>query len=334
MKNKKGFSVVELMLAIALSGMVLLAFLDVMQYMRILENKVRIKADSRTTQTLGERFLWMALKSAAPSFNNVPLADDNGRNFYALNRDVASGTLPAASLTRVYTMNLKAGSKTTFLAMISDNTVSSAKDGYAEAIFLDPTKFYNITLTASPSTTGLSWTMFRDYVGAMNPNFLVKTTQAIEIYIPSTFRDAGASVATMPKSTSYFIRCDNNHANACATEHFNGLISFRNAQNSAVVINSFDDYLKTMPSASGGIPPLVARVVKLIRYELRKTNIQSYGTDAGDLYYTTWDGTQFASPVLIADRVTSVVFRRPDITDPTITIDLTAQSVESRIEGK
>src|SRR5689334_12322432 len=140
MKNNRGYSITELMLAVAISGMVLLAFMDIMQFMRIMENRARIRADSRTTQSLGERYLWMGLKNAAPSFNNLPVLDDANLNFYDLNRDVATGTIPAASLTRNFTMSFASG-KTTFMALLSETTVANVQTGAPEVILLDPARF-------------------------------------------------------------------------------------------------------------------------------------------------------------------------------------------------
>ncbi len=319
MKDNKGFSIIELSIAIALLGIVLLAFMDVMQYMRIMENRVKIRADSHTSQTLGERFLWMGLKNAAPSFNNIPMLDDNGFNFYDLNRDVPSNSIPNA--TRILTLNL-IGGQTTFFALLSESTTANVSSGAPEVMFLDPAKFYQINDLAAPAATPFNWTFFRNYILAQNPNFLAKATQVLEIYVPSTFRNIGAPVSTMPNSTSYFLRCTSSPT-PCNTENFGGMVSFKNAADNTVSIANFDDFVKTIPPASGGIPPILARVVRMVRYQLQPK--PSYATGIGDLSYSTWDGAGFTAPVLIADRVKQVVLQRPNITDPTITIDLTLE---------
>lgn len=329
MRDNKGFTITELCIAIALSGMVLLAFMDIMQYMRIMENRIRVKSDSQTTQSLAERYVWMHLKNAAPSFNNISQLDDNNQKFYDLNRDLAA-TASTAGMTRKLTLNLTGG-KTSFLALLSESTTAQLKNGYAEVIFLDPVKFYNISLASTPAVTALNWSLFRNFVNDLNPNFLAKATQVLEVYVPSTMRNVGAPTSTMPNSTSYFIRCTNVPATPCNTESFGGLVSFKNAQNNAVSITDFDNYLKTIPSSSGGIPPLLARSVRLIKYELKKNTVMNYGNNAGDFYYSTWNGVNFDPPVLIGDRIIQVVFARPNISDPTITIDVTPQTANQRL---
>ncbi|MBS1968796.1 MAG: prepilin-type N-terminal cleavage/methylation domain-containing protein [Bdellovibrionales bacterium] len=328
MKNNRGFSLTELCIAIALGGMVLLAFMDVMQYMRVMENRIRVKADSQTTQSLAERYMWMHLKNAAPSFNNLPMLDDTNQKFFDLNRDLAA-TSSSLGLTRKLTMNLTGG-KTVFTALLSESTTAQVQNGYPEVIFLDPTKFYNISLGSS-SNIPLNWDKFRNFINALNPNFLVKATQVLEVYIPSTMRNVGAATTVTPNSTSYFLRCTNVPGSSCSTEDFGGLVSFRNAQNNAIAITDFDNYLKTIPPAGGGIPPILARSVRLIRYELKPNTVMNYGNDAGDLYYSTWNGAAYSTPVLIADRIIQVVFARPNISDPTITIDVTPQTAQQRL---
>src|SRR5207253_469364 len=164
-------------------------------------------------------------------------------------------------------LNLLPGSKTTFLALLSESTVADVSKGYPETMFLDPPKFYQIADLQAPSSAILNWGLFSAYIWSGNPNFFVKSTQVLEIYIPSTFRNVNASINSMPNSTSYFLRCSQNGA-SCQPENFGSLVSFKNAANNIVAIPDFDTYLKTMPAASGGIPPLLARVVRLVEYQL------------------------------------------------------------------
>lgn len=329
--NNRGFSLVELCVAIAVSGMVLLALMDVMQYIKVMENKVRVKTDARTTESVGERYFWMGLKNAAPSFNNLVVADDGGKNFFDLNRDIpGSSPVPTANQ-RTLTMNLTTGVRT-FNALLSVSTSAQVNNGYPEVMFLDPVKFYDIVLASQPSSVTVNWSKFRDFVNANNPNFLAANTQVLEVYVPSTIRNVGADTSTMPNSTSYFLRCSNVPSTECPAENFGGLVSFKNAANNTVSITSFDNYLKTIPSSSGGIPPVLARVVRMVRYELKaNTAGRPYGNNAGDLYISTWTGSAFTTPILIADRIIQVVFKRPDISDPTITIDLTPQTADQRL---
>ncbi len=329
MRDSRGFTITELCVAIALAGMVLLALMDIVQYMRIMENRVRVKSDSHTTQALAERYVWMHLKNAAPSFNNVLQPDDNSQNFYDLNRDLAV-TTSTPGMTRKITLNLTGGS-TSFLALLSESFTAQVSSGYPEVLLMDPAKFYNLSLASTPATSLLDWSLFRQFVSALNPNFLMKATQVLEVYVPSTMRNIGASTSTMPNSTSYFIRCTNVPGTPCNTENFGGVVSFKNAQNNAVSILDFDDYLKTIPPASGGIPPLLVRTVRLIKYEIKANPVVAYGNHAGDFYYSTWNGASFGSPVLIGDRIVQVVFARPNISDPTITIDVTPQTSEQRL---
>lgn len=328
MKNNKGFTITELCIAIALSGMVLLAFMDIMQYMRVMENRIRVKADAQTTQSLAERYMWMHLKNAAPSFNNLPALDDNNQRFYDLNRDLAAGA-SMTGLTRKLTMNLTGG-KTTFTAIISESTTAQVRNGYPEVIFLDPAKFYNIALGSSTNVP-LSWDRFRNFINAINPNFLIKDSQVLEVYVPSTMRNVGAPTSVTPNSTSYFLRCTNVPGTSCSTENFGGLVSFTNAQNNGVAITDFDNYLKTIPPSGGGIPPVLARSVRLIRYEIKPHPVMNYGNGAGDLYYSTWNGAAYGTPILIADRIIQVTFARPNISDPTITIDVKQQTAQQRL---
>ncbi|MFN7905616.1 MAG: type II secretion system protein J, partial [Pseudobdellovibrionaceae bacterium] len=105
LRNNKGFTVTELMVALGLSvilGMMTVGFqLDMKRSVQKLEDRADFVTDANT----GLRIVWDMLGKMKPSFNNLTLGDDDGRNFFDMATDMNIPGSGGAVMSRKFTLN-------------------------------------------------------------------------------------------------------------------------------------------------------------------------------------------------------------------------------------
>lgn len=323
LNNHRGMTIAEMTVGMAIGAILLLAVVNVMSYLRINTQKATIMTESRIANSLGDRFLWLHLKSAEPSFNNLrgpQFLDDNGQNFYDLLPDADIGSLNATQKTRTYT--LKFDGKTTFSILTVNALDRDLSKGLSPTFFADPTKFYDNIAPGSVSSAGsgpfADMGLLTNYISQQNPNILNAKNKVVEIFSPITIRPAGLPTSSPPIAVSYFLRFVGDKT--FVTENFGGVVSYVNAADGSTVLNNFDDFLKTLPSSGGGIPPVMIRSIRFIQYELHKDT--TLKNPVNQLRFKTWDGAQFTNPVLIATDIESIVLSRKDVRDPLISVKI------------
>lgn len=326
MRQNKGFTLIDMVVAVAVGGVVMLIFMNVISFMRMTEMKYQLKADARIGRTIGERFLWMGMKNAAPSFNTLNIPDDAGASFYDLNRDLPTLNPIPLSRRREITLSTTSIVKTFESIMVNTN-IADATNNLPGTIFIDPTKLYAIS-SALPASIPLDWNRFKTYIDTANPQMLAATANPIflEVFIPSSFRSLTQTTATPPNPASIFLKYA---GGTFTTETFGGAYNAKHPLDPTISITSLDQFLKQLPSASGGIPPILVRPVRYVQYEIYMDPVKlSRDKEVANkvpiwhLRYNTWNGTAFANPVMIADNVRSIKFVRDDIGDPSIKINL------------
>jgi len=323
--NKKGFSIAEMTVGLAIGGLVALSIADVLSYIAIYNRRIQMTSESRIATTLGERFLWLHFKNADPSYNVLKgpnFTDNSGQDFYTLVPDGNSQMFTTTQLSR--TVTLQPGGKTKFGAIIINTADHDVQRKYSPTFFADPAKFYNISpgqQTSIGQGPSVDWTLFKNYINQQNPNILSATNKYIEVYSPILVRDNNKMAPVPPNPVAYFLRYAG--GTSFSTETFGGAVGYTNAVNPALSTLSFDTFLKSIPSAGGGIPPIAARSVKMIQYEIVQHSQLVNNQVVYDLQYETWDGTAFSNPVLVAIGISSVTLSRPDVTDPLITATIT-----------
>lgn len=324
LKNRKGMTIADMTVGLAIGAILVLGVTTVLGYIRIYNQKAMYMSESRIASSLGSRFMWLHFKNADPSYNNLrgtEYLDDNGRNFFDLYSDADSQTITGAARTR--TVTLTRTGRNSFTALVVNMPDRDIQNSRSPTFFADPVKFYNIPLGTPPAGPGAGPTvdmnLFRDYINTMNPNILTTPNKIVEVFSPITIRPIGAALTTPPNAVSYFLRSPD--GNSFVPENFAGAISNTHPSNPGVPITSFDHFLKTLPSSGGGIPPLAIRSVRLIKYELVPDSATRVNP-VMQLRYSTWNGSAFVNPVVVSTEVESLVITRRDIADPMISVDL------------
>src|SRR5207253_7134358 len=99
---------------------------------------------------------------------------------------------------------------------------------------------------------------FTDYVTSMNPLITNTNNKFVQVLSPITVRAVGKTINDPPNPVNFFLRFN---SGTFTNEDFGNAIAFTNAADPSISITSLDDFLKTLPSSGGGIPPLIIRSV-------------------------------------------------------------------------
>lgn len=317
MKNNRGFSLVETLIAIGL-----LAIVSGATAMIISESSKRIKSlekdiSNATESEIAERVLMRDLKGSEPSFNNVIMVDDDGKNFFDFVSD-AIDKVSVANSTRQYTMNVNG--KSTFIMA----TVDESPGG---AIFYEPAMAYSIGEEPLQFDQAASLTFISlnkdNYLALQNPAYwnpgrvlLLDTPTAVR-----TLKNGVPDYSSTPRSPSYIgVVQGGTTALKPLAESLPGLFNMAHPLYPSKTITSEDVFLRSVPPAGGGSAIVRLRPVRLIQYKLEAGKI----TGVNNLIRRMWDGVSntWSGPQTLATNITTAVFSRKATNDPIVYFQL------------
>lgn len=160
LRNKKGFTISELMIAVALTTIVGLGVFQVLTDTSKMQRVFSDKMDTRIEANLADKLIIKDLRAAGVSMNNINFKDDNNLGFFDFDSDRSTAFYRGQSIkNRTYT--LKAGGKTTFYFMAVD-------DLRGRGLFADAVTFFQVG--APPANPNLPATL--TYMGINYNNYL------------------------------------------------------------------------------------------------------------------------------------------------------------------
>ena len=137
-KNNKGFTVMEVLVAVVLAGLVMMVLMSMQRLFSNEQNKITNKAEMGTDTLLGERVLYLDMRAGTPSFNILNVKDDHGNLFYDYYFDAPEAMLPGSKLNRELTMI--PGKDTVMYVLSQDNVAGGLLD-------FDPVSAYKVGLS-------------------------------------------------------------------------------------------------------------------------------------------------------------------------------------------
>lgn len=327
MRNRAGFTITEILVAIGLVGVAILGTFNVLSYFKLQYNRSFLKTDASLSTTLGERFLYTQFKNAYPSFNNLvgpDVLDDNGKNFYDLVSDYPVNLMPAEDRSRELT--LEPGRREVTYVI-----VGSAQEG--PVLYIDPVKLFNVSPTANGMISGAL-----DYVGFTN-NGYIQSLAAKEqksgsrslwrdgnifyLYLPLNIRIpdlADPSKDSQPVSPYCFFGAVS--GGDLTPQNFFNLVNCKNPIDGQP-ITDVKSFMLNMPSQQGGIPIVLMRSVSILKYELKSLRQNEY-----DLLFSKWDQGTFGQPQTAATNVIQVRLKRNSIADTVISVSVKPKEVK------
>lgn len=318
MRNRNGFSIAEVLVAVALTGIAVLGTFNVLSYFKLQYNRNFMKIDARLSSTLGERVLYFQLKNAYPSFNNLPgtLGEgSDGQNFYDYNPDYPNHLRPLAARTR--TLELVPGGKTETYII-----VTNPQEG--PPLYIDPTRLYVTSKGSATANGNLQFEGLNNhgYITDLakdnakeNVLSLWHNDNILYFYLPSSTRPPTAQDEDFTSPYCFFGRVQ---GSTLIQETFGGLLSCKNPLNNQV-FPDLDAFMQQLPALNGGVPIVLMRSVSLLRYNLVEdpNSLGNY-----NLEYSKWKGTSFGTPQTAATHILSATFKRSSVAETVISISV------------
>ena len=313
-QNQKGFSLVEVSIAMGISAVILAVVVtmifDMTKNQKELSNKLAATVDA----LLGENSIFVDLRNIEPSFNNINVPDDSNASFFEYYPDLPEGLI-SRKLSRTITLQLSG--KTEFYFLQSD-PISGPMLVY------NPSMAYNIgpppTSVASAATLDFVSLNRNNLVLNQRPQFWVNG-KTLMIDTPVRIRPVVNNVVDLmvpPRSPAFIGQVQGQALNL--DSRFTGMFNYSHPQ-TGVPIQTADQFLRTMPSMGGGSSYARIRPVRLVRYYIEKQKDSNYA-DAAVLYKSVYADGAFSAPFLIMDQIKSIQFQRDTVNQKVMTFSL------------
>jgi hypothetical protein len=296
--GQTGMTLLEVMLALGLSGLVLLGVVEF--YTSYTEKLTRMNesVENQTDIESGQQIMLRDLKSIDPSFGTLKLLDDEGRSFFEYYPDVPERDLDKDAVCgrpcRVYTMKPGAFSEITLvLHDPSAHPLPSFVYNPTWAYQLHacaPAPCRNTVRGAEPTFLGVNTSS--EWISGANgrpavyhgtppvmeyPGYWHKW-QLLMFDSPTAFRPDGTTASQwphVPPRSPYFIGMVGSDA-ATAPFTFVGtvapalrdLFNIDDPVNPATKVDTVDVFFRKLPPVGGGQPLVRVRPVRLVKYSI------------------------------------------------------------------
>lgn len=299
--NKKGMTLAETIIGVAILSISLVIILSTQLSIKSELNKLDTKIQGKIETLGGEKLILFDIQAANLSFNNINIADNNAKNFFDYIPEKSSA-LTSSNPDRILT--LAVGQKTEIMFLLQDTKKGSV-------LIYDPTAAYKIG--AAPTDFNIAAPLI--FLSLNNGNFVSNQRSQFWNNGQLLFLDTMARIRTpaaivdmnIPPRSSIFL----GKVNGSALETIADKNVFINSKHpeTNLVINSADNFLRTVSSFGGGVSTVRLQAARLIKYHII-TN-----TGETKFFKSVYDGlsNSWTNPILISDKIKQVVFQRDSV---------------------
>jgi hypothetical protein len=347
--NKSGMTIIELGVAMLTAAIMIYAGSQLFNQLSKEQRAAEERTIVQTLATVGNRQIWQDTRTAGHSMNVLSLTDDNGRNFYDLNPELACGGMPDDCM-RTFTITTT--NNQSFIMLTEWNSKRR------HAVTFDPSRAYNTVASNLPwdvnppltfNNTRLGETLFNEGVCATTvgstkcgPSSALPPTSKYVLMKSGgespRLNAAGLPVPGSIKRASSVLGSTNALTSASGSSQFLTFAWLNRAHPedpAQGVIANFDHFFLTIPPLGGRAGLVQAFEVKAIRYCLKKPDAGP-DKDFFSLYReecTTNSGCSLTAACNssasgwskgtdLAFRVKEIVFKRPNINLPVIYFEI------------
>lgn len=315
MRNQKGFTLIEVMIAAGLLGALALMSSSIMTITMNTQQKIKAASLLATETLLAEGAIYADLRNLDSSFGQITMLDKDHLNFFDDFADVPEAYLKSAA------------SRTVVLNDETDEFVFIQLDATAgPTLVYDPVMAYKVGDAPDSVTTAATL----DFI-SLNQNNIIfdqrphfwKNGQYLFLDTSTKLRPvtAGAyNFLSAPRSISFLgvVRDQQFLPVAELNQYLN-----QKDPLTGKTINSADEFFRNL-SSSGGAPPFVRiRAIKFVRYYLEKMN----GKSTFKLMKSTTSTAGSSRPFMLIDNVETVEFKRPLVNQKIIQFKINKSSL-------
>ncbi|UOF01446.1 pilus assembly FimT family protein [Bdellovibrio reynosensis] len=313
MRNQKGFTLAEMVVGIALMGIMGMVAASFFVFTAKTKNEITNDIEDSVDNIIAERMLLKDLKNSEPSFNNLLTLDDHGNRFFDYVSDRTDKNVDNSE--RVFTLTAAGKSEFIFIA---------TSDKMGPAVMYTPSMAYDV---GAPSGNPMvaSNLNFR----SLNKNGALNVTDPDEptrrLWTPGRILmlDSPALVREMtatgpnysrPARSPIFLGVIPSEGEVrLAPVILGNILDRSNPMYPNETITDEDKFLRDIPPMGGAAPIVRLKPVMIIKYYLARDKMGKV-----NLMRSTFNGQQFMDAQLFAADIESVVFSRRDAHDSLI----------------
>lgn len=306
-RSQRGVTLVELIVSTGIAIVGLLAVFQVGQIVYKQNKKVATNVEAKTGASFLEKILYQDLSSIDKSYNNVIIQDDRGHSFFDYQSELPEQNI-SGEISRMFTL----AANREFIFISQDE-----KSG--PTLVYDPVAAYNVGSAPADfnQSASLSFqSLNRDsWITHQRPEFwrngkvlMLDSTARVRKPLDGYGR---VNLQTPARSPIYI-----GMVSGQTLSQVSGVSSYLNFKHPLTesIINSADNFLRTLPSSGGGIPLVRITPVKIIKYRM-EPDTNSMNSLSQKLVKYEFDGRHFVNPSVLDTNIQSLVFKRDNITE-------------------
>lgn len=266
MKSQQGFTLIEVIVAVALSALVASIGAISIVSMKRMEKIISVKTESLTEKAFAETFIAKILKNAGPSLNLLTIEDDNGSLFFDY--------IPSSSATQLGTDNAKR-TLSLELGKVTSLSILGNLGRADQVMYVDPAQSYTYTYSDSDDDwTAPSFTYKGVNSNSYAGNFFGTDWAPGRLFLlwspQSHFQVVnGLADLTQAAPSLAFLGKVNETGSDLAATAFT-FVRSTDPRNSTVTLTSPDRVFRRVPLVGGSAPILLMRPVEMHRLWLKK----------------------------------------------------------------
>lgn len=305
-RNKRGFSMLELLIAIGTGTVVLILVLNAMSQFKAMIENVDQKAENESEGNIGINVILKDIGTMKFTYNSSNLIDDSGvRLFFDYYPDIPDAMAPLPT-TRAYTLTV--GSPAFTFLTLDPKLRSTAS--------YSPSVAYSLT-GGNAATSGSA-----TYVGINKSSFMVNNFPdlwsydgLLVFYSGVALRPAGAPLTKVPQTSVFFSQ---RNASDIVVQTFNGLLRDTHPLAPLVHITSPDVFFRKLTPMSGVQASLFLAAARPVRFFI--TNSSGVPT----LIRQSWNNVSgWGSDLVLIRNATQVKFTRGSLASSVIDVEVT-----------
>lgn len=308
MRNQSGFSLAEMVVAIALIGILGMVISSFMVFAEKSKNEITNEIEDKVDNILAERMILRDLKSSEPSFNNVLIRDDQGRRFfdYITDRAEQGVDLSARTLTlqagvrnefTFLTVNTRLGGTIMYTPSMAYNVGNPPMDPYQEA-----------ELTFHSLNKGGEITKVNSKYWQPGVLLMLDSPALVREMTPT-----GLNYNRPARSPIFVGAVTGVGETRLRPLNLPNFLDLTHPLYPNETVTSEDKFLRDVPPMGGAAPLVRLKAVTIVKYYLEKDVTNKY-----NLKRAVFDGSQFSMGQLFAQDIQKVIFTRKDPYDAVI----------------
>lgn len=326
--NQKGFSLIEILVVVALSTVVVLGnSMFMSDFIKRMDEYSKEASEESELAVLNTMALNI-LKKSSLSFNRLTLKDDSNANFFDFYPDLPFATFTSESRTfKLDALNeyfyIISSDEGKYSSTVFDPVHAYAVSAPAPDILTDGTTTYRklnsvpdfTNEAGSKATAKMMSQIFGDRWGESKVFVVTCPTYLRPVTAGSTTIDLG----TAPRMPTYVGKVVGDDLAVLPLSESGVGINNTNPVTGGAYAN-LDTFFRTLPSVGGAAPFVKIEPALLSRFVLRAN--PRYEAGVFDLYLQTWKTGGYGEDIHVGQKIKSVTFKRKSITLPIITMEI------------